>query len=62
SVALVGLATRVVRSTIWSISRSNYLKESRVVLFQTLLRLARLLHDQPWAHMLLRIHVSEQPK
>ncbi|MQW36836.1 hypothetical protein GHK53_29720 [Sinorhizobium meliloti] len=24
--------------------------------------LARLLHDQPWARMLLRIHVSEQPK
>ncbi|RVE82005.1 hypothetical protein CN238_28930, partial [Sinorhizobium meliloti] len=29
SVALVGLATPVVRSTIWSISRSNYLKESQ---------------------------------
>ncbi len=29
SVALVGLATRVVRSTIRSISRSNYLKESQ---------------------------------
>ncbi|PLU57663.1 hypothetical protein BMJ23_08980, partial [Sinorhizobium medicae] len=24
--------------------------------------LARLLHDHPWARMLLRIHVSEQPK
>ena len=38
AVAFVGLATPVARSTIWAISRSNYLKESRVALFQTLLR------------------------
>ncbi|MQV97228.1 hypothetical protein GHK46_28535 [Sinorhizobium medicae] len=60
--ALVGLATRVVRSTMLSISRSNYLKERQKLYFRHSCGLARLLHDHPWARMLLRIHVSEQPK
>ncbi|RVG19341.1 hypothetical protein CN233_36415 [Sinorhizobium meliloti] len=42
--------------------RSNSLKTAISIILVTPIGLARLLHDQPWARMLLRIHVSGQPK